>query len=212
MTEQEKRELVIATGIRMLDENLVQGTWGNISIRLDDSHMLCTPSGLDYKDLKPEDIPVVDINTLEWTGTKKPTSERKLHAAIYRERPNVTAVLHSHPLNCSVVACTKKPVPVISDEMRDLIGGSLQVAKYGIPGTKTMADNTMIALKDRNGALLAHHGAISCGDDMEQAYQTLRCMEDSSRDYVMQSAMEELGETTPSKDLTKKVFLKRFNG
>ena len=210
MTEQEKRELIIATGIRMLEENLVQGTWGNISMRIDENHMLCTPSGLDYKDLTPEDIPVVDINTLEWTGGKKPTSEKKLHAAIYKERPNMTAVLHSHPLNCSVIACAKETVPVINDEMRDLIGGSIKTAEYGIPGTKAMAENTMIALKDKNGALLAHHGAVSCGEDMEKAFNTLKCMENSSRDYIVHSAMEELGEKEETKDVTKRLFLKKI--
>ncbi len=212
MTEQEKRELIIATGIRMLEENLVQGTWGNISMRIDETHMLCTPSGLDYKDLTPEDIPVVYINTLEWTGGKKPTSEKKLHAAIYKERPNVTAVLHSHPLNCSVIACAKEIVPVMSEEMRELVGGSIKTAEYGIPGTKTMANNTMVALKDRNGSLLAHHGAVSCGEDMETAFNTLKCMENSSHDYIVKSAMEELGETKQTKDVTKRLFLKKING
>lgn len=211
MTEQEKRELVISTGIRMLDENLVQGTWGNISIRLDETHMLCTPSGLDYRDLKPEDIPVVDINTMEWTGGKKPTSEKRLHAAIYLERPNVTAVLHSHPLNCSVIASAKETIPVINDEMRDILGGAIITAEYGIPGTKKMANNTMVALKGRNGALLAHHGAISCGDTMEEAYQALKCLENSAKLYIMHSAMEELGETELDKDQTKKVFLQKYN-
>lgn len=210
MTEQEKRELIISTGIRMLEENLVQGTWGNISIRIDENHMLCTPSGLDYKDLTPEDIPVVDINTLEWTGGKKPTSEKKLHAAIYRERPNMNCVLHSHPLNCSVVACAKEIVPVINDDMRELIGGSIQTAKYGIPGTKAMAENTMVALQGRNGALLAHHGAVSCGEDMEKAFATLKCMENSCRDYIVGSAMEELGETEKTADVTKRLFLTKI--
>lgn len=211
MTEQEKRELVIATGVRMLNDNLVQGTWGNMSVRLDEKHMLCTPSGLDYKDLKPEDIPVVDIDTLEWTGGKKPTTEKKLHAAIYRDRPNVTAVLHSHPLNCSVIACAEQTIPVLNDDMRKLIGGSLRTAGYGIPGTKKMTENTMLAIQDRNGALLAHHGGISCGEDMESAYLTLKCMEDSSKLFIMQSAMEELGVSEPSPDLTKKLFLKQYS-
>ena len=89
--------MVKDAGVRMLEENLVQGTWGNISIRLDEKHALVTPSGLDYVVMTPDDLPVVDIETLEWTGPRKPTSERKIHAAILRARPEINVVLHSHP-------------------------------------------------------------------------------------------------------------------
>ena len=83
-TESELRWLIKDAGVQMLAENLVQGTWGNISVRIDEKHMLCTPSGLDYVDLTVDDMSVVDIDTLEWVGSKKPTSERKIHAAILR--------------------------------------------------------------------------------------------------------------------------------
>ena len=96
-TEKELRQMVKDAGVRMLEENLVQGTWGNISIRLDEKHALVTPSGLDYVVMTPDDLPVVDIETLEWTGPRKPTSERKIHAAILRARPEINVVLHSHP-------------------------------------------------------------------------------------------------------------------
>ena len=94
-TEKELRQMVKDAGVRMLEENLVQGTWGNISIRLYEKHALVTPSGLDYVVMTPDDLPVVDIETLEWTGPRKPTSERKIHAAILRARPEINVVLHS---------------------------------------------------------------------------------------------------------------------
>ena len=96
-TESELRQLIKDAGVQMLAENLVQGTWGNISVRIDEKHMLCTPSGLDYVDLTVDDMSVVDIDTLEWVGSKKPTSERKIHAAILRDRPEINVVL-SRPL------------------------------------------------------------------------------------------------------------------
>ena len=84
MTESEVRQAVKDAGVKLLENNLVQGTWGNISIRLDDKKMVVTPSGMDYIRMRPEDTVVVDIETLEYVSDEKPTSEKKKHAAIYR--------------------------------------------------------------------------------------------------------------------------------
>ena len=105
--------MVKDAGVRMLEENLVQGTWGNISIRLDEKHALVTPSGLDYVVMTPDDLPVVDIETLEWTGPRKPTSERKIHAAILRARPEINVVLHSHPTWGATFASTHLSLPAL---------------------------------------------------------------------------------------------------
>ena len=117
-TESELRQLIKDAGVQMLAENLVQGTWGNISVRIDEKHMLCTPSGLDYVDLTVDDMSVVDIDTLEWVGSKKPTSERKIHAAILRDRPEINVVLHSHPSECSVFASARKDLPITDPELK----------------------------------------------------------------------------------------------
>lgn len=115
-TEKELRQMVKDAGVRMLEENLVQGTWGNISIRLDEKHALVTPSGLDYVVMTPDDLPVVDIETLEWTGPRKPTSERKIHAAILRARPEINVVLHSHPTWGATFASTHLSLPAFNDK------------------------------------------------------------------------------------------------
>ena len=86
MTEAEIRQAVKDAGVKLLESNLVQGTWGNISIRIDDKKMVVTPSGMDYIRMRPEDTVVVDIETLEYTSDVKPTSEKKIHAAIYRDK------------------------------------------------------------------------------------------------------------------------------
>lgn len=119
-TEKELRQMVKDAGVRMLEENLVQGTWGNISIRLDEKHALVTPSGLDYVVMTPDDLPVVDIETLEWTGPRKPTSERKIHAAILRARPEINVVLHSHPTWGATFASTHLSLPAFNDKMKSI--------------------------------------------------------------------------------------------
>ncbi len=141
--EQALRQAVVDAGKAMLKENLVQGTWGNISIRLDETHMLVTPSGKDYNSTTAEDLSIVDLNTMEWVGTVKPTSERKIHAAILRERPEINVVLHSHPTECSTFASTRKNLPVMNEKQLQFIGGDVRCAKYGLPGTKKLTENAL---------------------------------------------------------------------
>ena len=84
--EQTLRQQLVEYGKKLVSAGLVQGTWGNISVRLDEKYMLATPSGLDYDRLTPEDMVKVEIETLKYEGNLKPTSEKGLHAAIYKKR------------------------------------------------------------------------------------------------------------------------------
>ena len=206
--EYELRCAVKQAGVDMLKENLVQGTWGNISIRLDENRMLVTPSGLDYITLTPEDMAIVDINTLEWTGPKKPTSERKIHAAILRDRPEINVVLHSHPTQCSIFASTRKSLPVMNDRMAKYIGGEARCAKYGLPGTKKITANTLEALKDRNGCFLANHGVFACGATVEDAFEAIRVLEEGCREYIVKTVLEKTGAKEFSNELLYSLFIK----
>lgn len=209
-TELEIRQQIKNAGIQMLKENLVQGTWGNISIRLDENHMLVTPSGLDYVSLKLEDLPIVDINTLEWTGPKKPTSEKKIHAAILRDRPEINVVLHSHPTQCAIMASTRLTLPVMSEKMQKYVGGDAKCAKYGLAGTKKLTKNTVKAMKGRNACLLANHGVFACGATLEEAFEACRAMEEASILYIEQKAMEKMNVTKYTPEISYKLFLKKY--
>lgn len=188
MTENEIRQAVKDAGVRLVASGLVQGTWGNISIRLDDNRMVVTPSGLDYTRLKPEDMVVVDINTLEYDSPIKPTSEKKIHAAVYRERKDINAVIHSHPLNCSSVAAARVELPVMSSEMEKLVGGSARVGEYGLPGTKKLTAATVAALGGRNACLMANHGVLTCAGSIDEAFEVCRIMEESAGLFIAQAA------------------------
>ena len=100
--ELELREKLVAYGNKLVDEGLVQGTWGNLSIRLDENYMLVTPSGLDYRRLTAADMVKVNLQTLEYEGSLKPTSEKGIHAGIYLRRPDIHAVIHTHSKYCSI--------------------------------------------------------------------------------------------------------------
>lgn len=207
--EQELRELVAASGRRLVRSGLVQGTWGNISVRLDENYMVVTPSGLDYERLTPADMVVVNIHTMEWTGKLKPTSEKKLHAGILRERPEINAVIHSHPVNCSVVAAARREMPVMNDDMKKYVLGSAKAAVYALPGTKKMTVGTMEALKGRNACFMANHGVIACGADLEIAFETCRVMEESSKQFVAESAEKMSGKPLNEKTF-EELFLKKI--
>ncbi|HHX48790.1 MAG TPA: class II aldolase/adducin family protein [Clostridiales bacterium] len=184
MDEMDIRKKIIETGLNLVEDRLVQGTWGNISMRLDDEYMIVTPSGLDYSILKPEDLPKVSISDIkEWTGPYKPTTERKVHAAIYRSRPDVMAVIHTHPINASVFASSRKSIPLFNDELKSCLKHEVKVTKYCLPGSKKMEIETVAALGQNDACLIANHGAFSCGKTMEDAYKVLATIEKSCEEY-----------------------------
>ncbi|MBR6473350.1 MAG: class II aldolase/adducin family protein [Firmicutes bacterium] len=181
--EAELREALAEYGRRLVETGLVQGTWGNISVRLDDMHMLVTPSGLDYMRLGPDDMVRVEIATLNYEGSLKPTSEKGLHAEIYKRRPDVGAVIHTHSKYLSVFAAAEEDMPVLSEHM-DVFGTKVKLAAYGIPGSKKLMTNTASALGSNFGVIMAHHGMAACGKDLETAFENCRKLEENGRAYL----------------------------
>ncbi len=153
-----------------VEKGLVQGTSGNLSIRVDEENMLVTPSGRNYETLRAEDMVLININTLEHTGQIKPTSEKALHSEIYKARPDVRAVIHTHGTYSGVfAACESSP-----DE-------KLPLAKYALPGSDALAKNTASALDNGMGAIMSHHGMVACGADMDEAFKNAVYWEDQAR-------------------------------
>ena len=167
MTEAEAREIVRAAGIELLDSGLVDGTWGNISARVSPELMAITPSGRDYRGIAAEDIVLVDVVTGEIKGGGKPSTETPLHAAVYRERPEIGAVVHTHSMSASTVAAARREVPPILDDFAQIVGPSLRTADYSLPGSGRMARAVVKAMRGRMAALLANHGAVAVGRDMK---------------------------------------------
>jgi L-fuculose-phosphate aldolase len=180
----EARSAVCDAGKRLLHEHLVSGTWGNISLRIDKEIMVITPSGMPYETLSPEDMVVVNYNTLAWEVEKKPSSELKLHAAIYHQRSDITAVIHTHQPSASTVAAARREVPPILDDMAQIIGPSVRVADYALPNTKMIVRKTLRALRGRNAALMANHGAVCIGRNMEEAFIVCQVLEKACRSLI----------------------------
>ncbi len=178
------RQEIIEGGLRLVKEGLVARTWGNISIRVDETHMLITPSGRTYEDLTPKDIVLVNYHTSKHEGPIKPSSEKELHCEIYRTRKKIHAVIHTHQMNASTVAAAQREVPPILDDMAQIIGPSVRVAAYALPSTKKITKKTVSALKGRNAALMANHGAVCVGRDLEEAFVVCQVLEKACKAFI----------------------------
>lgn len=175
--ELELRSKIVELGQQLTNDNLVQGTWGNISVRLDKEHFLCTPSGLTYNSITPYDIVRVELGTLEWEGRLKPTAEKNLHAALLNQHKDVQCIIHAHPVLCSVFAATRRDMNVKGWPEEQLLGASVPVAAYGFPTSKSLCKNTAAAIQENCACLLANHGMVACGQSMADAYEKAMAME-----------------------------------
>lgn len=181
---QEAREMVCDSGKQLLRSGLVSGTWGNISCRINDDFMVITPSGRDYETLTPGEMVLVNIRDLSYQGNIKPSSECGLHAEVYKDRKEIRAIIHTHSQNVCTVAATHREVPPLLDDMVQIIGPSVRVSDYALSGTEKLTRNVLKALKGRNAALLANHGAVCTGRDMKEAFFACEILEKSCRTFI----------------------------
>ena len=176
------RAAVRQMGLKLLETGLVVGTWGNVSVRVGD-RMVITPTGADYTRLADHDMPLVELATGKWQGPK-PSSERGLHLAVYRERREINAVIHVHSQNASTLAAARHELPPILDDLAQLVGPGVRVADYALSGTDAIVKKTMKALKGRMAALMANHGAICLGRDLDEALLCCQVLEKGARAFI----------------------------
>ena len=179
-----EKEIVCDAGRQLMERGLVEGTWGNCSLRIDDSLMAVTPSGRRYEDMTPNDIVIMDYHTLEVIGDIKPSSEKKVHAQLYKTRKDVNAVIHTHQPHASTVAAARREVPPILDDQAQILGPGVRCAAYALPNTKKIVKTTVKALKGRYAALMANHGAITLGRTMEEAIIAALVLEKACKAFI----------------------------
>ena len=180
--EYELRREIAKYGRRLVSEKLVQGTWGNISAKLDDNTIIVTPSGIDYAQLEPEDLVKVSLATMASEGENKPTSELELHAGIYRAKRSAGAVVHTHSANASVYACAHcgLEIPEENTRAREVFGNFVAVSEYAAAGTKAIAQNTLEAMGDSCAAIMANHGMAVYGKDIKDAFENALLLEETA--------------------------------
>lgn len=165
-----ERKEVMDTAKEIYKANLVSGTWGNVSTRINgEPLMIITPSGMDYESLTVEDMVLVNLQGNVEEGCWKPSVETRLHAEIYSRRPDVGAVVHVHSLFATVFAVAGQKIPVLIEETAQVIGHEVEVAPYAICGSDELAINTATVLGAGQAVLLANHGLIGVGKNTADA-------------------------------------------
>ena len=181
MNERDLRETVAGTGRLLLEKELVARTWGNFSARLDETRFLITPSGLGYETMTADDVVLFDGASDEWEGTRKPSSEKGIHAAAYAIFPEANFVIHTHQIYASALGLTGPETMPVTDEEREELGG-IAWAAYGLPGTKKLRENVETAMKSgAETVLMVHHGAVICGKDREETIRRAELLEEIAK-------------------------------
>lgn len=160
------RNRIIDCGKDMSRSELVQGSWGNISLRLNPDTMLITPSGMDYFSIRTEDIVRMNIHDLKYGMQRKPSSEYRLHAALYRRYPECNAIIHTHSNGISAFAAAHAGFRISEPPMDQLIG-DMHCSEYRTPGTDELCDSIMEAIEGSHACIIANHGAIFYGNDLD---------------------------------------------
>ena len=171
MSEIEKHKQEICDiGKRLYQNGFAAANDGNITCRIDDNRVLCTPTMHSKGFLKPDDICVIDFNGEQIAGQKKPSSETLLHLEIMKTRADVKSVVHCHPPHATAFAVAREPIPQGVLPEVEIFLGNVGIAPYATPTTQSLADSILPFVDKTNVILLANHGTVSFGESVERAY------------------------------------------
>ena len=168
MKYKDERERVVAGGQQMLQRGFTEGTSGNVSMRVADGALI-TPSTVPYMEITPPDVVLMDLEGNVLEGERVASVEHKVHLECYKRRPNVGAVIHSHPIVSSVFAAARVNLPAFLDEFGVFIGEEVRVAEWGLSGSQEIANQVADALGEHNAAFIASHGLVAVGRDLDHA-------------------------------------------
>lgn len=183
---------------------LIARTWGNVSARLNDEQFVITPSGRPYEKLTAADIVTVNVADETHEGDVKPSSEKGVHAAVYRRRPDAHFVIHTHQLHASVVSTLRRDVTTIPEPLAAIVGPRVYCTDFALPTTKKLAANVAKTLarahEDARAFLLAGHGALCFGADADEAFAVAVALEDVCQRFVAQKGAD-TGRPASGKDV-----------
>ena len=170
MLMEKERKLIVEFGKKLATSGLTSGTGGNLSIyNRKEKLMAISPSGIDYFEIKPENVAVLTIEGKQIDGDKKPSSEVELHRILYERRTDIDAIIHTHTIYATTLACLNWSLPPVH-YMIAVAGKDVRCASYATFGTKELAENAFEAMRDRKAVLLANHGLLAGGSSLEEAF------------------------------------------
>ncbi|KKM11115.1 aldolase [Clostridiales bacterium PH28_bin88] len=177
-----EREKVISIALKCRKTGLVTLTFGNFSLRDRETGYVCiTPSGMDYEELTPEDIVVVDVEGRIVEGKRKPSVETPMHCLVYKKRPDVFGICHTHSVFATAWASCQARFPVVVAELAALVGEEVRTAPYRPMGTVQLAEIVADTLADKHAVLLANHGVLAVGADPDTAFVNAVVVEEGAK-------------------------------
>ena len=186
MTWEETKKILLNMTRRSYEEALFAGTSGNLSVYdREKETMIITPSSIPYETMKEEDLVLMKLSGEIIEGRHRPSSEWRMHAAVYKEREEVGAVVHTHSPYATSFAVNREPLPIILIEMIPFLGGDMLVADFAMPGTEDVGREALKVLKGRNACLMSNHGVLAVGENLEQAHIRAIYAEDAAKIYSL---------------------------
>jgi L-fuculose-phosphate aldolase len=197
LNEFKLKEQICEIGRKVYAKGFAAANDGNISIRLNDREVLCSPTMVSKGDLKPQDLCVVDYDGKQLRGTRKRSSEILLHLAVYKNNPAVNAVVHCHPPHATAFAVAGEPIPKCVLPEVEVFLGEVPIAIYETPGTQKFADTIIPFVKKCNTIILANHGTVTFGPDLEKAYWNSEIIDAYCRILILARQLGKVNYFTP---------------
>ena len=184
MMEYEK-EQVVRYGKKLIDRRLTTGSGGNISVYNREKNLVAiSPSGLDYYETTPEDIVILDMDGNLVEGKHRPSSEAGMHLAFYKNRADVSGIVHTHSKFATAIACMGWELPAVH-YLIGMAGHRVKCTGYATYGSDELAKKALETIGDSNAVLLANHGLIALGEDVDRAFSTAEHLEFVSEVYYL---------------------------
>ena len=188
---EKERLLLIEYGKKLVKAGLTKGTGGNLSIfDRKNGHVAITPSGIDFFEIQPEDIVIIDVDGNVIEGNRTPSSEWAMHVMPYKYRDDIDAVIHAHTMYATVMACLRQELPA-THYMIAVAGENVRVAEYATYGSPELAQNAFEAMKDRKAVILANHGILAGANDLLNAFNIIEEVEYCAEVYTKAKAIGE---------------------
>ncbi|MFC2064238.1 class II aldolase/adducin family protein [Chloroflexota bacterium] len=194
------KEQIVETAQELVGKGYLESTGGNLSILIPDhSAFAVTPSNFDYMKMIPGDICILDLELNKIESVSRPSVESGFHAGIYKVRPDVQAIIHTHQPFASALAVMRKPIPALFDEQVRYLGKSVEIIPYAPSGTKMLSRMIVKHVRNHNNAyIMANHGALCFGGSIQEALNNVEILEKCSISYLLTLCAGEEGKKIPS--------------
>ena len=192
-------QLVVDASKELTRKGFLSATGGNVSLRIPEKQAFAiTPSNFDYTKMSKDDICVLDLDSRPLAGERTPSVESAMHAAIYKTRPDVNAIIHTHQVYPSTLALIGKSIPALFDEQARFLGRSVDIIPYAPSGTGMLVKTVVKKIGNHNNAyMMANHGALLFAGDMERAMHNVAVLEKCALAYLLTLCTEQKASRIP---------------